>query len=208
MRGELEAMLDGIRELNTDNLTSAHQEALHWQRLVEDLYQLTSSELGNDDVAAMSYQKQELDFAALIEDDFERFAPLISNAGLEFSFNNQADEAWLLGDAGRLSQLIHNLLNNSIKYTHQPGNIMASLEVKNDVIIFSLSDTAPCVKKTELDKIFDHLYRAEQSRNRKTGGSGLGLAICRRIAQSHGGELTASLSDIGGIKMTLCLPRG
>jgi len=210
MRGELEAMQDGIRELNTDNLNSAHQEALHLQRLVEDLYQLTSSELGNDDVAVMSYQKQELDFAALVEDDLERFQPLLNKAGLDFSFNNhieqQGDEAWLNGDASRLSQLIHNLLNNSMKYTHAPGIVVADLSVKNDLVILSISDSAPNVKADELDKIFDHLYRAEQSRNRKTGGSGLGLAICKKIAQSHGGELTASLSDLGGIKMTLCLP--
>ena len=211
MRGELEAMQDGIRELNTDNLNSAHQEALHLQRLVEDLYQLTSSELGNDDVAMMSYQKQELDFAALVEDDLERFQPLLNKAGLDFSFANhieqQGDEAWLSGDASRLSQLVHNLLNNSMKYTHAPGIIVADLAVKNNLIILSISDSAPNVREGELDKIFDHLYRAEQSRNRKTGGSGLGLAICKKIAQSHGGELTASLSDLGGIKMTLCLPR-
>lgn len=209
MRGELEAMLDGIREMNKDNLASAHQEALHLQRLVEDLYQLTSSELGDDDVAAMSYQKQELDFAALVEEDLERFQPLISKAGLELSFINHLrpeQEAWLLGDSSRLSQLLHNLVNNSIKYTQAPGRLMADLKLENECIIFTLADSAPSVKAEELDKIFDHLYRAEQSRNRQTGGSGLGLAICKKIAQSHGGELTASLSDLGGIKMTLCLP--
>lgn len=211
MRGELEAMLDGIRELNKDNLNSAHQEALHLQRLVEDLYQLTSSELGNDDVAAMSYQKQALDFNALLEDDLVRFQPLIEKAGLSFIFNNSieelGEEVWINGDASRLSQLIHNLVNNSIKYTHAPGTLVADLTLRNDVVIFTLMDSAPSVKENELDKIFDHLYRAEQSRNRKTGGSGLGLAICKKIAQSHEGELSASLSDLGGIKMTLCLPR-
>lgn len=210
MRGELEAMLDGIRELNKDNLASAHQEALHLQRLVEDLYQLTSSELGDNDVAQMSYQKQELDFAALVEDELERFQPLLGKAGLSFSFNNtgqEDDEAWLNGDASRLSQLIHNLMNNSIKYTASPGTLVADLAIKHDVIIFSLSDSAPSVKEKELEKIFDHLYRAEQSRNRKTGGSGLGLAICKTIAESHGGELSAQISELGGIKMTLCLPR-
>jgi two-component system sensor histidine kinase BaeS len=210
MRGELEAMLDGIRELNKDNLGSAHQEALHLQRLVEDLYQLTSSELGDDNVAQMSYQKQALDFSALVEDDLERFQPLIDKAGLEFSFINTAqcenEDVWIKGDASRLSQLIHNLVNNSLKYTQAPGKLVAELIVKNDVMIFTLMDSAPSVKEGELDKIFDHLYRAEQSRNRKTGGSGLGLAICQKIAQSHDGELTASLSDLGGIKMTLCLP--
>ena len=141
----------------------------------------------------------------------ERFQPLLDKAGLSFSFNNhieqQGGEAWLNGDASRLSQLIHNLVNNSIKYTHSPGMLVADLTIKHEVIIFTLMDSTPSVKEAELEKIFDHLYRAEQSRNRKTGGSGLGLAICKTIAESHGGELSASLSDLGGIKMTLCLPR-
>jgi len=50
------------------------------------------------------------------------------------------------------------------------------------------------------------MYRAEQSRNRKTGGSGLGLAICKKIAEGHGGELLAENSSLGGIKMILRLP--
>jgi two-component system sensor histidine kinase BaeS len=193
MRGELEAMLDGIRELSKDNVASAHQEALHLQRLVEDLYQLTSSALGDDDVAQMSYQKQALDFGALVEDDLERFQPLIDKAGLGFKFNNyveaQDEDVLVSGDASRLSQLLHNLMNNSIKYTQAPGTIIANLSIKSEVVIFTLTDSAPSVKERELDKIFDHLYRAEQSRNRKTGGSGLGLAICRKIAQSHGGGI-------------------
>ena len=211
MRGELEAMLDGIRELNQENVGSAHQEVLHLQRLVDDLYQLASSEIGNHDVAQMSYQKQELDFVGLVEEELVRFQPLLDKAGLSFKYTNhidkQSDESWLKGDASRLSQLIHNLMNNSIKYTSSPGMLVADLVIKHDVIIFTLTDSAPSVKAQELDKIFDHLYRAEQSRNRSTGGSGLGLAICKTIAENHGGELSAQLSDLGGIKMTLCLPR-
>ena len=211
MRGELEAMLDGIRELSKENVASAHQEALHLQRLVEDLYQLTSSELGDHDVAQMSYQKQVIDFRALVAEDLERFQPLFDRAGLSFTFNDhvkaQAEDVLVSGDASRLSQLLHNLINNCIKYTRAPGTLIADLSIKNGVIIFSLTDSAPGVRESELDKIFDHLYRAEQSRNRKTGGSGLGLAICKKIAQSHGGELSAGMSDLGGIKMTLCLPR-
>ncbi|MGK0476427.1 MAG: two-component system sensor histidine kinase BaeS [Oleispira sp.] len=88
MRGELEAMLDGIRELSKENVASAHQEALHLQRLVEDLYQLTSTEIGDHDVAQMSYQKQVIDFRALVAEDLERFQPLFDKAGLSFTFND------------------------------------------------------------------------------------------------------------------------
>ena len=204
MRGELEAMLDGIREINHDNLSSAHQEALHLQRLVEDLYELTSSDIG-----ALKYQKHDVDLLGLVEDDLERFSPLIEKAGLGYSFNNQIDEeqgAWVNVDPARISQLIHNLLNNSVKYTDVPGHVNVALTVVDGFYELSVEDSAPGVQADELEKIFDHLYRAEQSRNRKTGGSGLGLAICKKIAEGHGGELVAESSSLGGIKMILRLP--
>jgi two-component system sensor histidine kinase BaeS len=141
-----------------------------------------------------------------VEDELERFKPLIEKAGLSLSFVHEDTVAWVNGDTGRLSQLLQNLLNNSLKYTHVPGSLVVDLAVKHDVIILTLMDSSPGVDENELDKIFDHLYRAEQSRNRATGGSGLGLAICKNIAQNHGGKLSASLSNLGGIKMTLCLP--
>jgi len=204
MRGELEAMLDGIREINHDNLSSAHQEALQLQRLVEDLYELTSSDIG-----ALKYQKHEVDLLGLVEDDLDRFSPLIEKAGLGYSFNNEIDEeqgAWVNVDPARISQLIHNLLNNSVKYTDVPGHVNVALTVVGDFYELSVEDSDPGVQADELEKIFDHLYRAEQSRNRKTGGSGLGLAICKKIAEGHGGELLAENSSLGGIKMILRLP--
>lgn len=204
MRGELEAMLDGIREINREHIESAHQEALHLQRLVEDLYQLTSSDIG-----ALSYHKSDLDFSELVEDDLERFTPLVKQAGLTFTFHNNVENSehtWVHGDAQRLSQLIHNLVQNSIKYTQAPGKIHIQLSGNLNHIQFTIEDSAPGVQAHELEKIFDHLYRAEASRNRKTGGSGLGLAICKKITEGHGGTLRAHPSPLGGVRMILTLP--
>jgi two-component system sensor histidine kinase BaeS len=70
-----------------------------------------------------------------------------------------------------------------------------------------VDDSPPGVSREALAHLFDPLYRAEPSRNRASGGSGLGLAIARRIAQAHGGSLTASPSPLGGLRLELRLPR-
>ena len=57
-----------------------------------------------------------------------------------------------------------------------------------------------------MEKLFDHLYRVEASRNRQTGGSGLGLAICKQIVFAHQGEIKASASSLGGLKIAIHLP--
>jgi two-component system sensor histidine kinase BaeS len=204
MRGELEAMLDGVREIKQEHIQSAHQEALHLQRLVEDLYQLTSSDIG-----ALSYHKQSLDFVELVEGNIEHLKPLILQANLALDFNNtiQSDTSMLINaDSQRISQVLHNLIQNSIKYTHAPGKLSIRLSCTDQFIQLNIEDSAPGVKVEELEKIFNHLYRAEVSRNRKTGGSGLGLAISKKIIDGHDGTLQASLSPLGGVSMLIHIP--
>ncbi|MCB1838343.1 MAG: two-component sensor histidine kinase, partial [Alcanivoracaceae bacterium] len=67
--------------------------------------------------------------------------------------------------------------------------------------------SAPGVSDDQLPQLFDYLYRVDSSRNRASGGAGLGLAICQRIAEGHGGSLQASSSALGGLRITLTLPR-
>ena len=69
-----------------------------------------------------------------------------------------------------------------------------------------MEDSAPGVPDDALPQLFDHLYRVDSSRNRRTGGAGLGLAICLRIAQAHGGTLNAAHSPLGGVQIILTLP--
>jgi len=205
MRGEFEAMLDGVRDINRENVQSAHQEILQLQRLVDDLYQLTSSDIG-----ALSYHQAPLELVGVIEDMVERLEHTVNKAGLTITLNTQAiedDEVWIQGDEQRIAQLIHNLITNSVKYTRAPGHIAVALnqDAKNTYII--IQDSAPGVNDKDLLHLFDHLYRTEQSRNRKTGGSGLGLAICKSIVDNHNGHIEAQHSPAGGITMTIRFPK-
>jgi len=77
---------------------------------------------------------------------------------------------------------------------------------RDDGVEFVIEDSAPSVPTTALPKLFDHLFRVEDSRNRATGGSGLGLAICQRIVAAHQGSIAATASPLGGLAIRVHLP--
>ncbi|MFT6123540.1 MAG: two-component system sensor histidine kinase BaeS [Oleiphilaceae bacterium] len=203
--GELEAMEDGVRPLNIENIKSARDEIKHLQRLVNDLYELT-----NADIGAISYHKSPVDLIHLIQTESEHFALLTAEHGLKVSINLPSQRVSIQADASRLKQLVQNVLGNCIKYTDAPGEIRITLKAfkkgKQRMAELMIEDSSPGVDRSHLDKLFDHLYRVEASRNRQTGGSGLGLAICKQIVLAHQGDMTANASNLGGLKISIRLP--
>ena len=117
------------------------------------------------------------------------------------------DQALLQQDPVRLRQLLDNLFQNSLKYTADGGELAITLtRQKEGAWLLTVDDSAPGVPDDALPKLFDHLYRVESSRNRRTGGAGLGLAICQRIVEAHGGTLHAQHSPLGGVRIQISLP--
>lgn len=203
--GELEAMEDGVRPLSLENVKSARDEIKHLQRLVNDLYELT-----NADIGAISYHKTSLNLAEMVHTEGQHFTLLAEEHGLVVRINIAKECLLIQGDETRLKQLIQNILGNSIKYSDAPGEIYMALKVgkknKQHMAKLVIEDSAPGVDAQNLEKLFDHLYRVEDSRNRKTGGSGLGLAICKQIVLAHQGQMHASASRLGGLKVSIYLP--
>lgn len=201
LRGEIEAMLDGVRPINRDNLQSVQQEVAHLTRLVEDLHALTTADIGG-----LQYRKSECDVAELWREVCETHLQPFAAAGLELRCDIPPGEMALYGDESRLRQLLDNLLDNSRKYTADGGQVQVTLRRAGNELRLSVEDSAPGVPAESLPKLFDHLYRVEDSRNRRTGGSGLGLAICQRIVAAHGGAITAADSALGGLRIDVTLP--
>lgn len=207
IKGEIEAMLDGIRSFDHANLLSLKQEADHLHKLVDDL-----TDLSNADIGSLRYQMQNLDFSALLEHNREHIDLLTEDANLRVSLNLATDPAHLrvYADQQRLQQLLDNLVTNSCKYTDAGGMMQVSLKPVNDGdqswVELIIEDTAPTVSAEHLPHLFDYLYRVESSRNRQTGGAGLGLAIAARIVAAHNGVISALPSDLGGLKVVVRLP--
>lgn len=201
LRGEVEALVDGIRPLDRAAMTSLQEEVRRLSRLVEDFHLLATSEL-----RALPCEFEPVAPAALLQAAVDRIAPRAKALGLLVEAPLPAVLPAARWDAVRIEQLLANLLENSLRYTEAPGRLRLTARSLGAAIEIRLEDSPPGVRGEELDRLFDPLYRADASRSRAFGGSGLGLAIARAIAQAHGGRLNAEASSLGGLAMVLTLP--
>lgn len=113
------------------------------------------------------------------------------------------------GNAAALEQIVSNLLTNSINYTGQNGHI--TIRVAPDYmgsVLLHIEDNGMGITKSDLLHIFEPFYRAERSRNRKTGSSGLGLTIVRELVKMHAGRITIKSSENAGTVAIVTLPYG
>ncbi len=105
-----------------------------------------------------------------------------------------------------MEQLLGNVLDNSLRYTDAPGQVLVEIRTDDSQVILSVEDTAPGLPTDDLMRIFEPLYRADPARGREAGGSGQGLAICQQIAKAHHGTVRAEASPRGGVKFVIELP--
>ncbi|MEQ8261120.1 MAG: ATP-binding protein [Alcanivorax sp.] len=200
LQGELEAVVDGVRPLNHETIAALESEVRQLTHLVNDLHDLALADAGN-----LRYHFTALDLDALCEDAVDAARPALGRRRVRL--RTDLSPARVNGDPVRLRQLLDNLLQNSLKYTDEGGEVQLTLDGDGGDWRLTLNDSAPGVPDDALPKLFDHLYRVESSRNRQTGGAGLGLAIARRIVEAHGGTMTADHSPLGGLRITVRLPR-
>jgi signal transduction histidine kinase len=179
-------------------LREAREEVDRMSRLISDLLFLTEAD------AREAIQHGRVDLAEVARAVVRRSAPLapdglVVRAGL-------LDPAVVLGDRDRLRQLISNLVENAIRYTPTPGEILVSVRRLGERVELSVADTGIGIAPAHHLRIFERFYRVDQARTRSLGGSGLGLAIVHQIAEAHGGSVRV-LSAVGeGAEFVVDLP--
>ena len=202
LRGEVEALIDGVRPVNAQALVSLQEEVTRVTRLMEDFHQLALS-----DLRALPCNFMLADPLELVQQAVARFAGRAQAAGLQISALCRAPTGAVRWDPQRIQQLLDNLIENSLRYTDAPGRVEVSLAATGAGLLqISVQDSAPGVPVQDLQRVFEPLYRADASRSRRSGGSGLGLAICSAIARSHGGQVRAEPSPWGGLRVVVSLP--
>jgi two-component system sensor histidine kinase BaeS len=110
-------------------------------------------------------------------------------------------------DPIRLRQAIGNLVTNAIRHTPAGGRVRLSARTEADELVIDVADTGPGIPADQQALVFERFWRAEKSRNRRTGGSGLGLSIVRKLAEAHGGTVSLTSAPGAGATFTLRLPR-
>ncbi|MDF2445366.1 MAG: periplasmic sensory histidine protein kinase [Moraxellaceae bacterium] len=198
----LEAMRDGVIPTSPEKLQTLSRTVADMNRLVNDLFQLATTDAGAHD-----YRYEPVPVAGLLAELESSFAPRLASAKLALAVHDETPPgSCVRGDRLRLAQLLGNLLTNSSRYTDAGGKVRVTAQRHNDRIEIVVEDSAPGVPPASLPRLFDRFFRVDASRSRRSGGSGLGLAICRAIVQAHGGSITASASALGGLKVSLSLP--
>jgi signal transduction histidine kinase len=200
LMAQIEAMRDGIRPLNQQQLTSISGSVDHLTGLVEDLYLLSLA-----DVSALTCNRepQRLDkivlnaVSAAQNKLTDHNISIVSNANTPININ---------GDTKRLRQIIDNLLENCYRYSTPGGKVTVTLEKKNSWAKLTIADTGPGVSKEVLPMLFDRFYRVDRSRSRKEGGTGLGLSLVKALVEVHDGVVKAYHSPEGGLGISVEIP--
>ncbi len=202
LRGELDAIEDGIRTFDAASQRSLQDEVARLTRLVGELHELSVYDEGSQ-----RYRFEDIDIVAVLDDFLAGAESRLADAGIELARQLPDRPVVVAGDLSKLERMFVNLLENTLRYTDAPGKLVVTLSEAEATVLVEFADSAPGVPDRALDRLFDRLFRIDASRSRDTGGSGLGLAICKAVAEAHGGRIEAEASGLGGISIRVHLPR-
>lgn len=200
LTGEIESLKDGIRPLDMNQVHSLDQEVTRLRRLIDDLYELSVSDIGG-----LRYNFVPVDIWRSVNTAVDAIRVRTEEKGIALEVVGATD-SWVSADSQRLDQLFTNLLENALAYTDSPGRIKVTLSREGEKVVIKIQDTPPGMDEGDGEKLFEPLYRHEISRSRRTAGAGLGLAICRNIVDAHQGTITASPSELGGLCIEIIFP--
>lgn len=203
LRGELEALEDGVRQPTPERLSTLRDEVGHLSRLLDDLHDLALA-----DVGALRYRFQPLDMTALLGGVLETATARLGTAGLALQSSLPDKPLMVEADGTRLRQLCDNLLENALRYTGVGGTCSVTLERVTGSARMVVENSGDGVDEATLQRLFDPLWRHPTASQVARSGAGLGLAICQRIAHAHGGTISAEPSATGGLRITVTLPLG
>jgi two-component system sensor histidine kinase BaeS len=201
LRGELEAIEDGVRTLTLVGIQSLQSEVQTIGKLVDDLHDLSLA-----DVGALTYHMADVDIAETLRERLRGFRERLTERHIELEWDISEQRLIVNGDAVRLQQLFGNLLENSLHYTTPEGVLRISCHRKPTQVVIDFQDSEPGVPDEMVPRLFERFFRVEASRNRDTGGAGLGLAICKSIVEAHRGTISAQASPLGGLWISIRLP--
>ncbi|HSR25455.1 MAG TPA: ATP-binding protein [Candidatus Eisenbacteria bacterium] len=196
LRGQVEAMQDGVMDRDDAGLASMHEEVDRLGRMVADLEVLASA-----DAARFTLRTAPVDLADLAAGVVAEFRPLFPDRGLRLEA--PAGPVMVDGDGTRLRQVLGNLLSNALRFTPEGGSVEVRLSVAGPSAVLQVSDSGPGIPADELPRVFDRFFRGRQAGG---AGSGIGLAVVSELVRAHGGSATAGNLPGGGAVLTVTLP--
>ena len=187
-------------ETQQEFLQIISSESERLTRLVNDVLDVTKIESGQ-----MDWRDDSIDTSDLLEKCARTIAPLFEQSNLRFDQHVPANLPPIRGDHDRLQQVIHNLLNNAMKFTSD-GTVGLRVSVIGAELHIKVSDTGIGIAPADQERVFEKFQQVGDTLTGKPKGTGLGLTICRDIVAHHGGRLTLESEPGRGSRFTIVLP--
>jgi signal transduction histidine kinase len=158
------------------------------------------------DAGELELIKRKIDLNPLVSSVVERFNPKASQRKVGLVTDLDSNCASIEVDPERIEQILSNLVDNALRYTPGGSNFWVKTVCSKNSARISVRDSGPGIPADKIQLVFDRFYREDRSRSEDGEGTGLGLAIARKLAEAHGGTLSAANHPEGGAVFTLKLP--
>ncbi len=184
IQGYILTLLEGAIEdpnFNKKFLMKAAKSVERMTMIIEDLDTITQFESGN-----LSLDIEKIDIVELTREVLDIRDNEAETKGITLGFNKPYDRPiFVKADSFRISQVLTNLITNSIKYGKEGGKTTIRFFDIEEHILVEVEDNGPGIDEEHLPRLFERFYRVDKSRSRNQGGTGLGLAICKHIVEAH-----------------------
>jgi Na+/proline symporter/signal transduction histidine kinase len=189
-------------ELRKQFLQNIISESDRLNRLIDKILDLEKFETGKQKIYL---SKNNL--IKTITNTLDSLSQLIKNKKISVEFNDASKEIRAFYDEERITQVIHNLVSNAIKFCSETnGKITISTKENKDVVQVSIHNNGKGIKAEDFEAIFDKFYQSRNQNIKKPVGSGLGLAICKQIIEHHKGKIWTASTEEGGATFIFTLP--
>ncbi len=203
IKGYLEAMLDGTipSELYEKYLNIVLNETERLKKLTDSL--LT---LNNLNMKGMMLQKSIFDINRIIRNTAASFEGTCKQKIIAIELILTGDELYVTADMDKIQQVLYNLLDNAIKFSHQNSVIKIETTEKHSKVFISVKDSGIGIPKDDLKLIWDRFYKSDLSRGKDKKGTGLGLSITKEIINAHGEHINVISTEGVGSEFIFSLP--
>ena len=203
IKGFIGGILDGVIPRDRENyyLKIVYDEVDRLARLVNDLLDMSAMESGKFNLAITEFDINQVISLCILNLEHK-----IQEKGLNVKATFHNNRAYVLGDRDRIIQVVTNIIENSIKYSNDDGEIKIDVYSKGEKIYVDIFNSGECIEEKELNKIWDRFYKSDKSRTNKLS-TGLGLPIVRSILSQHNEDIWVKNIEGKGVSFIFTLKK-
>lgn len=195
----IEALIDGIWPITKERLECILEETIRINKLMIDL-----NELSKFDNKSIELRKKKIHLDSLLKKVILLNEHNFISKNIKIEYKLQKISIFV--DEDKIKQAFINLVTNAYKFTNKNGYFRIILENRTNIAHIEFINSGAGIPAKDIDNIFERFYRADESRNRKTGGSGIGLSIVKEIIEAHDGTIKVESEKNKETKFIITLP--